>query len=300
MTTVREISAMPGALGLYAKAVAGGFTRKGGDLPTLEIAYNNHKVDLAHLAEYCRICGFTVRDTLPSTYLHILTNPLQMVLMTDKSFPFALMGLVHVRNRIEQLRPVKTGEVLNFRTRVGNLQPHDKGITFDLISEAFVGSEKVWADYSTYLRRQATGQAEAKGEKKGGEKEKKKGGEGEKKEGDAAAGDKAVVLAEGPDGVVFCTLPNMVANMQAGDGRPTYLKLKVTLEAPDQETADLIQPAMPRLQDMFQSFLRELRPEDLQGSQGNFQLKAEILRRVNLVIAPAKVKSVLIEEMLIS
>lgn len=142
--------------------------------------------------------------------------------------------------------------------------------------------------------------AEAKGEKKGGEKEKKKGGEGEKKEGDAAAGDKAVVLAEGPDGVVFCTLPNMVANMQAGDGRPTYLKLKVTLEAPDQETADLIQPAMPRLQDMFQSFLRELRPEDLQGSQGNFQLKAEILRRVNLVIAPAKVKSVLIEEMLIS
>lgn len=165
MTTVREISAMPGALGLYAKAVAGGFTRKGGDLPTLEIAYNNHKVDLAHLAEYCRICGFTVRDVLPSTYLHILTNPLQMVLMTDKSFPFALMGLVHVRNRIEQLRPVKSSEVLSFRTRVGNLQPHDKGITFDLISEAFAGGEKVWADYSTYLRRQATGQAEAKGEK---------------------------------------------------------------------------------------------------------------------------------------
>lgn len=165
MTMVREISAMPGALGLYAKAVAGGFTRKGGDLPTLEIAYNNHKVDLAHLAEYCRICGFTVRDTLPSTYLHILTNPLQMVLMTDKSFPFALMGLVHVRNRIEQLRPVKTGEVLNFRTRVGNLQPHDKGITFDLISEAFVGSEKVWADYSTYLRRQATAKPDAQGEK---------------------------------------------------------------------------------------------------------------------------------------
>ena len=141
--------------------------------------------------------------------------------------------------------------------------------------------------------------AEAKGEKKGAEKEKKKG-EGEKKEGDASAGDKAVVLTEGPDGVVFCALPNMVANMQAGDGRPTYLKLKVTLEAPDQETADLIQPAMPRLQDMFQSFMRELRPEDLQGSQSNFQLKAEILRRVNLVIAPAKVKSVLIEEMLIS
>lgn len=146
----------------------------------------------------------------------------------------------------------------------------------------------------------AEAKGEKKGEEKGKEKEKKKGGEGEKKEGEAAAGDKAVFLSEGPDGVVFCTLPNMVANMQAGDGRPTYLKLKVTLEAPDQETAELIQPAMPRLQDMFQTFLRELRPEDLQGSQGSYQLKAEILRRVNLVIAPAKVKSVLIEEMLIS
>lgn len=143
--------------------------------------------------------------------------------------------------------------------------------------------------------------AEEKADKKGEGKEKdKKKEEGAKKEGDAAAGDKAVVLAEGPDGVVFCTLPNMVANMQAGDGRPTYLKLKVTLEAPDQETADLIQPSMPRLQDMLQTFLRELRPEDLQGSQGNIQLKAEILRRVNLVIAPAKVNSVLIEELLIS
>lgn len=167
MTTVREITAMPSALGLYAKAVVGSFTRQGGDLPTLEIAYHNHKIDLAHLAEYCRICGFTVRDVLPSTYLHILTNPLQIVLMTDKSFPFALMGLVHVRNRIEQLRPVKCSEVLSFRTRARNLQPHDKGITFDLISEAFVGSEKVWVDYSTYLRRQATGptKSKAQGEK---------------------------------------------------------------------------------------------------------------------------------------
>lgn len=140
------------------------------------------------------------------------------------------------------------------------------------------------------------GEKGEKGEKGG--KEKKKEGEGEKKEG--AAGADAVVVAEGPDGVVFCTLPNMVANMQAADGRPTYLKLKITLEAPDQETADLIQPALPRIQDMFQGFLRELRPEDLQGSQGTFQLRREILRRVNLVIAPGHVKSVLIEEMLIS
>jgi flagellar FliL protein len=62
----------------------------------------------------------------------------------------------------------------------------------------------------------------------------------------------------------------------------------------------MIQPAMPRIRDMFQGFLRELRPEDLQGSQGTYQVRIEILRRVNQVIAPARVNSVLIEEMLIS
>lgn len=138
---------------------------------------------------------------------------------------------------------------------------------------------------------------------KGGAEKKKDGAEAKKEGGEAPAGEGGeplVVVTQGPDGVLFCTLPNMVTNMQASDGRPVYLKLKVTLEAPDQETADLIGPAMPRLQDMLQAFLRELRPEDLQGSQGTFQLRTEILRRVNLVIAPARVNAVLIEEMLIS
>ena len=63
---------------------------------------------------------------------------------------------------------------------------------------------------------------------------------------------------------------------------------------------DGLEPNMPRLQDMFQTFLRELRPEDLSGSQGSYQLRMEILRRVNLVIAPSKANAVLIEEMLIN
>ena len=40
-------------------------------------------------------------------------------------------------------------------------------------------------------------------------------------------------------------------------------------------------------------------PEDLAGSSGTFQLRAEILRRVNLIAAPGKVDAVLIEEMLV-
>jgi len=75
--------------------------------------------------------------------------------------------------------------------------------------------------------------------------------------------DKGGAITDGPDGVVFYSLPDMVVNMQTADGKPTFLKLKLTLEVADRETAEAIQPEMPRLTDMFQTFLRELRPEDL-------------------------------------
>jgi flagellar FliL protein len=106
-------------------------------------------------------------------------------------------------------------------------------------------------------------------------------------------------ISEGPDGVMFYTMPELVVNLQGPDSRPTFLKLSLAFEVPDQDTADAITPDLPRLKDMFDGFLRELRPEDLSGSQGSYQLRMEIQRRVNLVIAPAKVNAVLIQEMLI-
>ena len=107
-------------------------------------------------------------------------------------------------------------------------------------------------------------------------------------------------LSEGPDGVIYYTMPDIVANIQTTDGRSSYLKLKLAFELADAEQAEVIEPNAPRLADMFQTFLRELRPEDLAGSAGSYQLRAEIQRRVNLVIAPSKVNAVLIEEMLIN
>ena len=130
--------------------------------------------------------------------------------------------------------------------------------------------------------------AHAKTEKKSDKKDEKKGDKN------------GAQIADGPDGVVFYTPPDIVVNMQTADGRPTFLKLKLTFEAPDRDTTSTLDDDMPRLQDMFQTFLRELRPEDLSGSQGSYQLRMEIQRRVNLVIAPAKINAVLIEEMLIN
>lgn len=130
-----------------------------------------------------------------------------------------------------------------------------------------------------------------------GAAKKKSGGHG----GGAGEADAALgVISEGPDGVVFYTLPDMTVNIQGPEGRPMYLKLKLTLETHDYALAEHLQAEMPRMQDMFQTFLRELRPEDLAGSAGSFQLRAEILRRVNLIAAPGKVDAVLIEEMLVN
>ena len=117
---------------------------------------------------------------------------------------------------------------------------------------------------------------------------------------DDKADPNAPQVQDGPDGVVFYTLPDMVVNMQTPDGKPTFLKLKLAFELPDHTTADTMDAEMPRLNDVFQTFLRELRPEDLAGSEGTLQLRAELQRRVNLVIAPSKVNGVLIEEMLIN
>ncbi len=138
--------------------------------------------------------------------------------------------------------------------------------------------------------------AKEKAEKEKKKKEKKKDEKGaEGKEGEGAG-----ALKEGPDGVYFYSMPTFQVNMQASDGRPTFMKLEVIFEIEDEEIAATIDEQMPRVQDTLQTFLRELRPEDLSGSQGTFRLRQELQRRINLMIAPAKVDKVLLGDMLIT
>lgn len=142
---------------------------------------------------------------------------------------------------------------------------------------------------------EAGADAHGKAKKKGGHgKEKEKGGHGAKGEADP----NAPVVTEG-DGVYYVALPQLLVNFSTNDGQPAYLKLKVTLEAPDEEVAYAVEPELPRIMDQFQGFLRELRMDDISGSAGTARLRLELLRRVNLAIAPAQMNAVLIEEMLV-
>lgn len=128
---------------------------------------------------------------------------------------------------------------------------------------------------------------------------KAKGGHGgEEGAGEAVPGPNGTMIMHGDD-VVFVTLPEMLVNITGPEGRPAYLKLKLTLEAPDDATVTALGEHIPRVTDQFNGFLRELRTDDLSGSAGAYRLRLELLRRVNLVIAPMQINAVLIEEMLV-
>jgi hypothetical protein len=99
------------------------------------------------------VCGFDLRDSVPPTYPHILAFPLQLSLMTDPSFPFPAIGLVHIANRITQHRAIRTSERLDIAVWATPVEPHPRGRQFALRSEVRVGDELVWEEVSTNLKR---------------------------------------------------------------------------------------------------------------------------------------------------
>ena len=99
---------------------------------------------------------------------------------------------------------------------------------------------------------------------------------------------------------VFVDLPEVMVNLSnPGGERTQYLKVKVVLELPDQNMITQIQPIMPRVMDAFQTYLRELRPTDLDGSAGLYRLREELTRRVNVAVAPSRVTAVLFKEIIV-
>ena len=154
-TRTLSLSESPSLPRLFARAALTARGR-GGPLPDLEVVRAGVGVDRTHLAAYDRVCGFTLHDALPATYLHVLVFPLQVTLMAEPGFPLALPGLVHVRQRIVQHRPVDAGESLSLRATATALRPHPRGAQVDLVGEVRVGDELVWEGRSTYLARGAT------------------------------------------------------------------------------------------------------------------------------------------------
>lgn len=145
----------PGVLSQYSRALfARGNGRKAEELPAIEAWLTGIRADADKVKTYRRVCGFAENSSLlPLTYPHILAFPLHMELMLHKDFPLALMGLVHIRNRITQYRALRTEEQLDIRCSFDGLQTTDKGLEFDIRTEISSGGELVWESVSTNLAR---------------------------------------------------------------------------------------------------------------------------------------------------
>ncbi|HZY75209.1 MAG TPA: MaoC/PaaZ C-terminal domain-containing protein [Jatrophihabitantaceae bacterium] len=162
----QTLTAAPSLAPLYAKAAVTAPLHRGDSLPDTVLELAPQSIDPDHLAAYDRVCGFRFGDTLSPTYLHVLAFPLQVALMTERAFPFPLVGLVHVANAITMHRPVGVGEQVAFTVRADNLRPHPAGRQLDLLSEVSVDGETVWSGRSTYLRRGGKPPQRPSGERK--------------------------------------------------------------------------------------------------------------------------------------
>ena len=176
---IQQLESSPSMRVLYPKAAAGiglSVLRKlpgvgGGEprLPDEQLELTG--VDRDHLAAYDKVCEFRLRDELPPTYPHVIAFPLAMKLMTDSSFPFAVVGLVHIGNRIEQRRPIRADEKLDVRVRTINLGEHERGTQFEIHSEVEIDGEVPWRSVNTYLHREGGGSSDGKKGERGEEPE---------------------------------------------------------------------------------------------------------------------------------
>jgi acyl dehydratase len=161
-TETKKLTSAPSILPLYARAAAplvpgasflpfvpGG----GGEIPDVRLELDGVVADPDAVAAYAKVCGFALRDHLPPTYPHVLAFPLHMALMSDGSFPFGAVGLVHVANKITQHRRLGVGEALDLRVQATKLKAHPKGQAFDVVTEVRVGRQIAWESTSTFLRR---------------------------------------------------------------------------------------------------------------------------------------------------
>ncbi len=156
----RHFNQLPKPYLAYPKVIQGLiFKKPKGEkvLPQVEYVVDSFKVDAKHLKAYNEVTGFKNNGYIPAIYLAVLSQSLQMHMMTQEAFPFAILGLVHIRNQVKQLRKIGVNEQLLLSCKFGDLKPHDKGVQFDFITTVKVGNDVVVESLTTYLARQKTG-----------------------------------------------------------------------------------------------------------------------------------------------
>jgi acyl dehydratase len=159
-----ELESPPSFKRLYAQAIAAPLLPGGhAELPARRLVLRGAEVERERVAAYAHVCGFVLRSDVPGTYPHVLAFPVHLDLMTGRSFPFSILGLVHIANRIEVVAPIQVGASLDVAVHAADLRPHRRGRQFDLVTEALLDGQVAWRSRTTYLHRES-GNGSAGGE----------------------------------------------------------------------------------------------------------------------------------------
>ncbi len=143
----------PGLLTPLLKAV---FTRRKGfnaqvGLPNIQASWLGAKADLNVLKEYQTTLGLPEGQNLPILYPHVVAGAMHMNMLTHSSFPFGLLGTVHLRNRITQHKAINSNDVMDIYSELGQHRLMEKGLEFDFRTKVKIKNEVVWDEVSTYF-----------------------------------------------------------------------------------------------------------------------------------------------------
>jgi acyl dehydratase len=161
-TTTLTFDSPPSIWGRYPRIVLARKPRQvrdGASVPRIEARLTRLRLDSEHLARYRSLCSHPAGDSLPPAYPHVLAMPLHIAILASDAFPVQVLGLVHVRNRIEQMRSVRVDETGELRATLEGHRDVERGQEFDLLTEVVAdGRDTIWRETCTFLAR-ATGRA---------------------------------------------------------------------------------------------------------------------------------------------
>lgn len=155
----KHFDALPKAHTTYANIIKslipiGDNTKVGRDqLPNATYSVDNLHIDQSNLDDYRKICGFNDDGKIPITYFSVLSQTLQMNMMVKEPFPFAILGMVHIDNKVTQYRTIGERETVTMSVTFANLRNHAQGQQFDFITTVKSQEDIIWTGTSTYLSR---------------------------------------------------------------------------------------------------------------------------------------------------
>jgi acyl dehydratase len=146
----------PSLLPAYARILFGrksALVPDGVDVPRLEAMLTHIKPDRERVEAYRAVCGGAPSDHLPIAFPHVLATPIHLALLSKRVFPVRLMGLVHLRNHIEQHRPLRIDEAGSIRIWLEGHRDTDRGQEFDLHTQVEVDGRPAWSEICVFMAR---------------------------------------------------------------------------------------------------------------------------------------------------